>query len=66
MAVTRPDLEVVQQWVARWCVAQGVGVKVADGEAVGRVAALLGEGRRPHRIGPPTGDPPAPPGGMGA
>jgi len=64
--VTRPDLEVVGQWVARWCAVQGVEVKVTDGEAAGRVAALLREGRRPHRIGPPTGDPVTPPGGMGA
>jgi len=43
---------VVRRWVEESCAAQGVAVKVTDEEAVGRVAALLGEGRRPHRLAP--------------
>jgi len=57
MAVTRPDPEAVRKWVAEWCAAQGVADKVADGEAVGRVAALLREGRHAQRPTAPPGDP---------
>lgn len=59
MAVRRLDPEVVRRWVEEWCAAQGVAVKVAEAGAVERVAALLREGRRPHR---PAGPPPDQPG----
>ncbi|MEX2323328.1 MAG: hypothetical protein WEA29_06105 [Acidimicrobiia bacterium] len=51
MALRRFDLEVVRRWVEESCAAQGVVVKVARPEAVERAAALLREGRRPHRPG---------------
>ena len=57
MGDARPDPEVVREWVAGWCAAQGVAVKVTGLEAVGWVAALLGEGRHPQRSGDaPDGD----------
>ena len=60
MAVKRPDPEVVRRWVERWCAAQGVAVKVSEAEAVGRAAALLREGRRPHRPAGTSPDQPEP------
>jgi hypothetical protein len=60
MAVTRPDPEVVRRWVEKWCARQGVEVKVTETEAVGRAAALLREGRRPHRPSGPSPDQPEP------
>jgi hypothetical protein len=60
MAVTRLDPEVVRRWVERWCAAQGVPVKVDEAEAVGRAAALLQEGRRPHRPAGTSPDQPKP------
>jgi len=54
MAVKRLDPEVVRRWAEKWCAEQGVGVKVTEAEAVGRAAALLREGRRPHRPAGPS------------
>lgn len=48
MAV-KVDLEAVRRWVEESCAAQGLAVKVAEAEALGRAAALLREGRRPKR-----------------
>jgi len=46
---------VVRCWVEESCAAQAVAVKVTDSEAVGRVAALLREGRHAPRpdVSPP-------------
>jgi hypothetical protein len=52
--------EVVRRWVERSCAEQGVAAKVSDAEAVGRVAALLREGRRPPRPAGPSLDQPEP------
>jgi len=54
MALKRLDPEMVRRWVEESCAAQGVEVRVTEEEAVGRAAALLREGRRPHR---PAGHP---------
>ncbi len=51
--VRRPDPEVVE-WIERLCAEQGVEVKITDTAAVERVAALLQEGRHPHRTAPET------------
>jgi len=60
MALKRPDPEVVRRWVEKWCAAQGVAVKVTEAGAVEGAAALLGEGRRPHRPAGPSSDQPEP------
>ena len=49
VVAVKVDLEAVRRWVEESCAAQGVAVKVAEAEALGRAAALLREGRRPQR-----------------
>lgn len=58
MALRPLDPEMVRRWVEESCAAQGVEVKVTEVEAVGRAAALLREGRRPHRPAGPSPDQP--------
>lgn len=58
MAANPPDLDAVRLWVERSCANQDVPVKVTGMEAIERAAALLREGRRPHRrdLGPSPPD----------
>jgi len=60
MALSTPEPETVRRWVTESCTAQDIEVKVRHGDAIGRVAALLREGRHPHRTDgtpPDQGDP---------
>ncbi|MFH1330858.1 MAG: hypothetical protein ABIJ48_09450 [Actinomycetota bacterium] len=62
MAVRRFDPGVMRRWMVESCARQGVEVTVTEVEVLGRVSALLREGRRPQLPAPHT----PPPGPVGS